>query len=174
MNEPRRHLPGDLKALRYLDALNAGDLEAVARLWEEAADDPQLERMLTEIDEAMFQEIAGKPSLLSERLARPKRRWAVWSGSAGTLAAACLLAILAWPRRDTENQGPSPASKSERDRGRTPIAGKLPRPQPVTRCATKPGRSGNAWIRLAARERVIRLDSSRSARLREESENDPT
>ena len=72
MNEPRRHLPGDLKALRYLDALNTGDLEAVARLWEAAADDPQLERMLTEIDEAMFQEIAGKPSSHSERLARPK------------------------------------------------------------------------------------------------------
>ena len=109
MKEPRRLLPDDLKALRYLDALNAGDLEAVARLWEAAADDPQLERMLTEIDEAVFQEIAVKPSLRSERLAQPKRRWAVWSGSAGTLAAACLLAILAWPRRDTENQGPSPA-----------------------------------------------------------------
>ena len=42
-------------------------------LWEEAADDPRLERMLTEIDEAMFQEIGGKPSSLSERLARPRR-----------------------------------------------------------------------------------------------------
>jgi hypothetical protein len=111
MKETQSHLAGDLKALRYLDALNAGDLEAVAFLWEEAADDPQLERTLTDIDEAMFQEIDGKPSLLSERLARPISRWAAWSGVTGTLAAACLLAILAWPRRDTENQRHSPPAR---------------------------------------------------------------
>jgi hypothetical protein len=108
MKEHRTHLPGDLKALRYVDALNSGDLEAVAALWEEAIDDPPLERMLTEIDEEMFQEIGGKPSLLSRRLARPRRRWAVLSGAAGTVAAACLLAILAWPRPYAENQGPVP------------------------------------------------------------------
>jgi hypothetical protein len=108
MKQSRRHLPGDLKALRYLDALNAGDLEAVACLWEAAADDPELERMLTEIDEALFQEITGKPSLVSKRLRQPERRWAVRSGLAGTLAAACLLAILAWPPRDTDVQRPSP------------------------------------------------------------------
>jgi hypothetical protein len=118
MNEPRRHLPGDLKALRYLDALNAGDLATVASLWDEAADDAQLERTLTEIDEAMFQELGGKPSVLAERFARPRRRWAAWSGSASALAAACLLVILAWPRRDTETQGPSPPVR----RGWTEVA----------------------------------------------------
>ena len=123
MNEPRNHLPGDLKALRYLDAVNAGDLEAVASHWEEAADDPQLERILTEIDEATFQEIGGKPSLLCERLARPKRRWAVWIGSAGTLAAASLLAMLAWPPRDTERLGRSPQVRQSG----TEVAHQLPR-----------------------------------------------
>ena len=29
----------------------------------------------------------------------PQRRWAVWVGAVGTLAAACLLALLAWPGR---------------------------------------------------------------------------
>src|SRR5262245_40173920 len=60
MKEPRNHLPRDLKVLRYLDALNAGDLEAVAVLWEEASRDPQLERMLTELDGALFVEEAGR------------------------------------------------------------------------------------------------------------------
>jgi hypothetical protein len=108
MKERQTHLPGDFQALRYFDALNSGDLEAVAALWEEATDDPSLERMLTEIDEGMFQEIGGKPGALSQRLARPRRRWAVWTGAAGTLAAACFLAILAWPRSDSDNHGPTP------------------------------------------------------------------
>ncbi len=70
MKEPRNHLASDLKALRYLDALNAGDLEAVSALWEEASHDPELERMLAELDGAMFQEIPGNPSSLPERLGR--------------------------------------------------------------------------------------------------------
>jgi len=58
MKEPQNHLPADLKALRYLDALNAGDLEAVAALWEEASRDPELERMLAEVDDALVVEEA--------------------------------------------------------------------------------------------------------------------
>jgi hypothetical protein len=108
MKELRKHLRRDLKALRYLDALNAGDLEAVSALWEEASHDPELERMLAELDGAMFQEILGNPSSLPERLGRRRRRWAVWGGAVGTLAAACLLAMLAWPWRDTKNQGSNP------------------------------------------------------------------
>src|SRR5262249_55626403 len=38
----------------------------------------------------------------------PRRRWAVWVGLAGALAAACLLAVLAWPRRD--GRGPDPSA----------------------------------------------------------------
>jgi hypothetical protein len=108
MKEPRKHLPRDLEALRYLDALNACDLEAVSALWEEASHDPELERMLAELDGAMFQEILGNPSSFPERLGRRRRRWVVWGGAVATLAAACLLAVLAWPRRNTQNQGSNP------------------------------------------------------------------
>jgi hypothetical protein len=108
MKEPRNHLPGDLKALRYLDALDAGDLEAVSALWDEAGHDPELERMLTELDGAMFQEIPGDRDSLPGRPGRRRHRRTAWGVAVGTLAAACLLAILAWPRRDTEDRGPSP------------------------------------------------------------------
>jgi hypothetical protein len=101
MNEPRNHRSTDLEALRYLDALDAGDLEAVSALWAEASHDPELERMLAELDGAMFQEIPGHPGSLPGRLGRRRRRWAAWGGAVGALAAACLLAILAWPRRNT-------------------------------------------------------------------------
>jgi hypothetical protein len=109
MKEPRNHLPRDLKALSYLDALNAGDLEAVSILWEEASHDPELERMLAELDGAIFPEVVGNPSSLPEPLGRRHRRWTIWGVSLGTLAAACLLAILAWPWRDTNNPGPNPS-----------------------------------------------------------------
>jgi len=128
MKEPRNHLPSDLKALRYLDALNAGDLEAVAALWEEASRDPELERMLAELDDALFVEGAGASvianaehlrGLLTKHLPRGfpplrpparGRRWAVGVGAAGTLAAACLLAVVAWPPRDGKNPVASPGA----------------------------------------------------------------
>jgi hypothetical protein len=40
-----------------------------------------------------------------------RRRWAVWAGVAGVgvaVAAACLLAVLAWPRRDDGNPDSRP------------------------------------------------------------------
>ncbi len=49
MKAPQSRLASDLRALRYLDALNAGDLEAVSDLWEEASHDPELERILAEL-----------------------------------------------------------------------------------------------------------------------------
>jgi hypothetical protein len=42
----------------------------------------------------------------------PRRRRAVWVGAAGALAAACLLAVLAWPGRDGENPFPSPPTSA--------------------------------------------------------------
>jgi hypothetical protein len=107
MNEPRKLLSRDLKALRYLDALNAGDLEAVSALWQEASHDPELEGMLAELDGALIQEILGEPSDCPARLGR-HRLWAVWGAAVGTVAAAGLLAVLAWPRRDTKNPGSNP------------------------------------------------------------------
>jgi hypothetical protein len=88
MNEPRNHLKADLKAVRYLEALEAGDLEVVANLWVEAGGDPELERTLTEIDGALFEEGDG-----ASHRGRSKRRRR-WVGVAGALTAACLLGLL--------------------------------------------------------------------------------
>jgi hypothetical protein len=105
MKASREHLPADLKAIRYLDALDAGDLEVVSALWEEASRDPELERLLGELDGALFVEIPGnlssRPERLGDRPAVPVLR----AVALGTLAAACLLALLARPRRDIEDQG---------------------------------------------------------------------
>jgi hypothetical protein len=38
----------------------------------------------------------------------PQRRWAIWLGVVGPLAAACLLAVLAWLGRDSKNPIPIP------------------------------------------------------------------
>jgi len=40
-----------------------------------------------------------------------RRHWAVWASVVGALAAACLLAVLAWPRRDGKSPDPSPAPR---------------------------------------------------------------
>jgi len=115
MKEPRNDMPLDLQALRYLDALNAGDLEAVSTLWEEASRAPELERMLAELDGAMFGEVLGNQSSLPEPLGRRRRRWAVRVVAVVALAAACLLAILAWPRHDAKNPVPSPPMRETVD-----------------------------------------------------------
>jgi hypothetical protein len=103
MIEPPHHLPRDLRALRYLDALQAGDLEAVAAFWEEAGRDPVLEAMLAELDDALFAEEVEANQIRAAELpgARPpsyRRRWLSGAGIAA-LAAACLLAVLGWPGR---------------------------------------------------------------------------
>ena len=130
MKEPRSHLSRDLKALRYVDALNAGDLEAVSTLWEEASHDPELERVLAELDGAMFQEVLGNRGSLPELRGRRRHRWTVWGGAVVALAAACLLAMLAWPPRDTKNPVPgSPMSQTAK-----PVA---LRPPDVSRGVTR-------------------------------------
>jgi hypothetical protein len=103
VNQPDDALARDLQALRYLDALDAGDLAAVAAQWEEASRVPELEELLTELDAALFQERAAVPTT------RPRR--ALWIGVAGALAAACLLAALLWARRD--RPAPAPGREAE-------------------------------------------------------------
>jgi hypothetical protein len=51
----------------------------------------------------------------------PQRRWAAWAGAVGTLAAACVLVVLAWPGRDNKNTVPSPPTSQ-------PAAQVKPRP----------------------------------------------
>jgi len=113
MKKPPNHLPRDLKALSYLDALNAGDLEALAELWEEAGYDPELERGLAELDGALFGEMLVKPGATWEALRRRYRRSAFCVGVVGVLAAACLVAVLTWPRSDIQNPKPSIQTMSD-------------------------------------------------------------
>ena len=123
MNERRDYLPRDLETLRYLDALNAGDLEVVAAVWEQASRDPQLERILAELDSALFAEAAGAdgkadvvrgPRIAPKHLPsgvptpRPPTTLRRLVGVVGGLAAAGFIAFCIWPGRDGKNPGASP------------------------------------------------------------------
>jgi hypothetical protein len=118
MRLPHEYLPQDLKTLRYLDALDAGDLETMAALWDEASRDPELERILTELDGALVEARLARsgsagarrvPGLSPKQSRTTRRRWATWVGLVGTVAAACLLAVLAWSMRHGNGAQPGPA-----------------------------------------------------------------
>jgi hypothetical protein len=49
-------------ALRYLDALDAGDVDALAALWQQAETDPQLEQMLGELTDGLAIEEGPSPA----------------------------------------------------------------------------------------------------------------
>lgn len=49
-------------ALRYLDALDAGDVNALAELWEQAAMNPQLEQVLAELTDGLVAEEGPSPA----------------------------------------------------------------------------------------------------------------
>jgi hypothetical protein len=124
MNEPRRHLHRDLQALRYLDALEGGDLKAVAGLWEEASRDPELEQVLAEVDGAVLAEPAmgntrADPGHAS--LPGPRRRWPVAVGAAGALAAACLLVVLTWPGGDGTKPASIPPGRGVQEPAAVPV-----------------------------------------------------
>jgi hypothetical protein len=104
MSAPRNHLAQDLRALRYVETLDAQDLETVAAMWEEASHDPELERLLTELDGGLVHELQRKP--VSPRAWGRRRRQALWIGA---VAAACVLAFLSWHRTHLEQPTPGPA-----------------------------------------------------------------
>jgi hypothetical protein len=64
MSEPLT--PDERDAFRYLDALDAGDLDAVAQLWEQAAADPDLARQLGELTDAAAQELEEASGLRAD------------------------------------------------------------------------------------------------------------
>jgi hypothetical protein len=138
MNDAPNHLSRDLEALRYLDALNVGDLEAVAEVWERAGRDPELQQILVELDGVLFVEARGNASPIREPSGRRWPRWAVWAGVSGPLAAACLITLLAWPRRDGKDTIPSPG-----------------RNQPVQRVSSQPPDGSIGLAALLALRRTL-------------------
>ena len=138
MNDAPNPLSRDLEALRYLDAVNAGDLEAVAEAWERAGRDPELQQMLVELDGALFVEARDTASPIHEPSRRRRSRWAVWAGVSGPLAAACLIAVLAWPRPDDKNAISSPRKN-----------------QPAPRLSIQPPDDSTGLAPLLASRRVL-------------------
>ena len=53
MSAPDDRYARERMAIRYLDALDAGDLDAVAALWERAASDPELAGLLDEVNRGL-------------------------------------------------------------------------------------------------------------------------
>lgn len=101
----QEHLPDDLAALRYLDAVTTGDLPTVAELWHAASHDPRLERILAEIDAALVAEASLAEHQLLDRQSRSRsnrhpRRWPVRAAALGLLAAACWFMIVMRVTRD--------------------------------------------------------------------------
>jgi hypothetical protein len=105
MNEPCDALLRDLQGSRYLEALTAGDLETVAALWDQASCDPDLERLLVELDATLYEEhrtadgmhIAGRESRIRrKRSLLGRHRPVAWWGVASALAAACVLVMCSW------------------------------------------------------------------------------
>jgi hypothetical protein len=58
----REHSAWARAALRYLDALDAGDANALAELWEQAAGNPELEQVLNELTDGLAIEENPTPS----------------------------------------------------------------------------------------------------------------
>lgn len=56
MNERQHPIAWVETALRYLDALDAGDADAVAEMWERAEMDPKLEQILCELTDGLAAE----------------------------------------------------------------------------------------------------------------------
>jgi hypothetical protein len=123
MNERPRNLINDLEALRYLDALEAGDLEGIAARWEQASREADRESMLAELDEALFDEqvaahrevdrqrIAVQSSaqgIVFGRLFQPRHRLVPWQWAAaiGTAAAAGLVGLFVWFAHENRKTDP--------------------------------------------------------------------
>lgn len=61
MNHRNPRVGRELAALAYLDALDAGNLEKLAALWEQASADPELESVLCELSEGLAAEQEPSP-----------------------------------------------------------------------------------------------------------------
>lgn len=59
-DDPKRSVPvtaAERTAVQYLDALESGDIDAVAAVWAEAGQSPELERLLCDLSEGLAAEL---------------------------------------------------------------------------------------------------------------------
>jgi hypothetical protein len=110
VSKPQTHLSRDIFALRYLTALQAGDLDGVAALWEEAGGDVDLEEVLVEVESILIEEESASRTELRPRRdgsdqatapelrtpASRKKRWQTAMSLSAALAAVCLVIYLTW------------------------------------------------------------------------------
>ncbi len=102
----------DRMAVRYLEARDRGDLETIADLWSAAATDPELERLLHELND----ELAATP--------RPVRRRARVGLAAALVAAgiAACVAALVWPSGEKPGSNGQQAATNSRPMVDPPLA----------------------------------------------------
>ncbi|HZU36623.1 MAG TPA: hypothetical protein VFA18_11970 [Gemmataceae bacterium] len=103
MSSFRDQVRRDVRAAAYLDALDAGDLQTIATLWDEASHDSELEHLLAEVDARVFVEEAQTPAVRPAEVPAPGAKPWLWLSVLGGVAAACALAIFLWPRPQPEN-----------------------------------------------------------------------
>lgn len=112
MKETSEHLKRDGDVLRFVDALDRGDLDSIASLWEKASDDPELESMLLEVEGAVAGKLSEEESIGSS-VPRRRHSFASRLALAGALAAACLLAFFVWRLHIAPNRNPSGPSSEQ-------------------------------------------------------------
>lgn len=66
MTEQEKSATWAVTALRYLDALDTGDVALLAELWEQAAVDPQLEQVLGELTDGLALEEERDPAWVAD------------------------------------------------------------------------------------------------------------
>lgn len=86
----------DRKALEYLDALNAGDLERVAALWEEASVNGTLEQALAELDAELAAEEERRQFVAGQSAPSPTRRSRSWIARVAVSACVAAAVFLVW------------------------------------------------------------------------------
>jgi hypothetical protein len=110
MNPQQKSLAEDLTALRYIEAVNAGDLESVSDFWGEASHDANLEELFASIDGALFQEVQDNSGVRLKWRSARVRRWTSAIAAACALAAAGYLTIWVPWHRDVKKNASIPTA----------------------------------------------------------------
>ena len=145
MKETPKRPDRDSEILRYVDALDSGDLESIASLWEKASDDPVLEALLLEVEGAVAAEEAKTIRRLPGQISQKPRAWVRRMVVAGALGAACLLVFLLWRSRESSQPGPSLPNREYVTKPPPMDDGSLPVPSQDARTIDKNALTAFAW-----------------------------